>query len=307
MCDDVRARTKEQDLKRPHYALWALFALLLSSGCNSSTLLTGLNQRDANEIYVALEQAGIPVQIVAVGKGEEASSSVVVPSSEESRARLILSDHDLPRGDEYEQLLEMLKKTNLLSTEEENREIFRRTREWELAQKIRDLPSVISASVSLTLPRVDPLQMLAGGAGAPRPTATVAVKYWRPGTAGNPGDVLRPAVIQNLISGGVEKMLPEDVKITMTAVAPHEVIAPVKKDTRLVFVVYSVVIVALVGALLAMLMRNRSLQQQLVALEDELDGADLAPATEGGSGPSASAPPAGPTSSAPSGAAGIPV
>ncbi|MFN8548399.1 MAG: hypothetical protein U0527_10690 [Candidatus Eisenbacteria bacterium] len=227
-------------------------------GCKSASLLGDLKQEDANAIVVLLQQAGVAAQLESAGSGDEKVFSVLVPADKEAFARQVVAANELPRNQDLRTLLDMLKDKSLFTDEEQDREIYRRTREWELGQAVLKLPGVINASVILNIPKVDPLAQLAG-APRPRSTASVVVKHWLTPS----GASLSRGAVATLIAGGIEGMAPEDVNVVMTGIPPIEPMAERRGDLTVLFVAFALLTLLLVGMVLVLVMKNRALAAAL--------------------------------------------
>lgn len=261
--------------------LAALLMLLVTWGCKSTTVVGDLKQEDANLIVVVLQQAGITAELTSSGSGEEKLFAVAVPAAQEAFARQVVAINELPRNQELKTLLDLLKEKSLFTDESQDREIYRRTREWELGQAVHRLPSVISASVILNIPKIDPLAQLSGGP-RPRSTASVVVKHWLSPN----GATLSRGAVATLVAGGIEGMNPEDVNVVMTGIPPIEPMVQRRGDFTLLFVGFAFFTLLLVGMILVLVLKNRALAAELAARDRD---SGTATAATGGGGPQSSA------------------
>ncbi len=243
--------------------LAALLVCLLS-GCKSVPLLSDLTQENANTIMVVLQQSGVPAQLSSSGSGDEKTFAIVVPAEQEAFARQVVATNELPHNQDLHALLDLLKEKSLFTDEEQDREIYRRTREWELAQAVLKLPSVINASVILNIPKVDPLAQLQGGP-RPRSTASVVLKHWLSPN----GATLSRGAIATLVSGGIEGMAPEDVNVVMTGIPPIERLEERRGDLTLLFVGFALLTLLLIGMVLVLVVKNRALAMELASRSEQ--------------------------------------
>ncbi|MFO0583046.1 MAG: secretion protein [Anaeromyxobacter sp.] len=148
-----------------------ILALLALAACSSSTgLLTGLDERAANEVLVALGEAGIPAEKLR-GEGQDATFSVAVPSAEATRAHRVLAERALPRA-RPPGVEEVFQKGSMVPTPLEEQARYAHALAGELARSIESLDGVLEARVHLGLARTDPLRP----GDAPPPRASVLVK-----------------------------------------------------------------------------------------------------------------------------------
>ncbi|MFT3914383.1 MAG: secretion protein [Anaeromyxobacteraceae bacterium] len=145
--------------------------LLVLTACSSSTgLLTGLDERAANEVLVALGEAGVPAEKLRA-EGQDATFSVAVPAAEAARAHRVLAERALPRT-RPPGVEEVFAKGSMVPTPLEEQARYAHALAGELARSIESVDGVLEARVHLGLARADPLRP----GDAPPPRASVLVK-----------------------------------------------------------------------------------------------------------------------------------
>jgi type III secretion protein J len=155
-------------------ALPALAILPLLAACGDEILLHRLDEPQANQVLVALADAGLPARKEREG-GDEASFSVTVPPADAAAARLVLSTRDLPRP-RSPGFAELFGSPGLVPTPLEEQARYLHALAGELARTVESLDGVVGARVHLALPAPDPLHPDARRA----PRASLLVKC-RPG------------------------------------------------------------------------------------------------------------------------------
>lgn len=131
----------------------ACICLVLLAGCKTE-LLSGLDQRQANEVIATLMRSGIPAERTSMDKGRFAVS---VDQSVFAEGVRILADNGLPRH-EFASLGEVFKKEGLISSPVQERAQMIFALSQELSRTISDIDGVITARVHLVLPENDPLR-----------------------------------------------------------------------------------------------------------------------------------------------------
>jgi type III secretion protein J len=159
--------------------------LLLIGGCSGEALLHGLEERQANEVLVALDEGGLAAT-KRREEGPEGGWLVVVASADAGRARRVLSERELPR--------------------------YLHALSGELSRSIESLDGVVEARVHLGLPQDDPLRP-----GQPRmPRAAVLVRCRPTACAGV--RTLEPG-IRALVAGGADGLSSETVSVLIAEAA----------------------------------------------------------------------------------------
>lgn len=155
---------------RPLPHLVALSAAAVLSGCASEELLHGLAEPQANDVIVALEEAGISATKVREDGADEAWM-VSVAAADAGRAQRVLADRGLPRA-RPAGFAEVFSKGSMIPTPTEEHALYLHALGGELARSVEAIDGVIEARVHLGLPQPDPLRP----GDRPPPRAAVLVK-----------------------------------------------------------------------------------------------------------------------------------
>jgi type III secretion protein J len=190
-------------------------AVLLLAGCGPEPILHGLDERQANRVLGALDEAGLPAS-KRRDEGSEGAWLVEVPPSEAVRARRILSERELPRP-EAAGFASVLARGSLVPTPAEERARLLHAIAGELSRSVEAVDGVVEARVHIALPPDDPLRPAAPPRGA------VLVKV-RPGARPRV-EPLAPG-IQSLVAGAVAGLEPAQVAVVLAESSPPSVPAP---------------------------------------------------------------------------------
>jgi len=187
--------------------------LLLLAGCGGEPVAHGLAERQANQVAVALDQAGLRAA-VRKEEGSEAAWRVEVPSGAVSAARRLLAERALPRQ-EGAGFAALLGQGGLVPTPAEERARILHALSGELARSVEAVDGVVEARVHLAPAPEDPLR----GAPAPAARAAVLVKV----RAGQRARV-EPLQfgIQALVAGAVPGLEPSQVAVVLAEASPAE-------------------------------------------------------------------------------------
>lgn len=144
--------------------------LLLLAACGEEEILHGLEEAQANQVLVALFEAGIPGR-KARADGNDGGWTVSVTPREAGRAQRILAERELPRP-KAPGFAEVFGKGSMVPTPTEERALYHHALAGELSRSIEAIDGVVEARVHIALPSSDPLRPE-----APRlPRAAVLVK-----------------------------------------------------------------------------------------------------------------------------------
>lgn len=189
----ARARLRASPPIRVRRAAALLAAAL--AGCAEEELLRGLDDAQANQVVVALSEAGVRAR-PARGEGTDGSLSVTVPADDAARARRVLSAQELPRS-RGPGFAEVFGRPGLVPTPVEERARYLLALQGELGRTLETLDGVVAARVHLALPTPDPLHPE-----PPRPPRAAVLLRSRPG-ARERVEALAPGVRQ-LVAGAAE-------------------------------------------------------------------------------------------------------
>ncbi len=131
-------------------------ALLHATGCGDEVLLHRLDEPGANQVLVALGDAGVPARVARAG-GEDSGLAIAVAPSDAARARSVLSASDLPRA-RPPGFAELFSGAGLVPTAAEEHARYLHALAGELARTLEGLDGVLSARVHLAVPAPDPLR-----------------------------------------------------------------------------------------------------------------------------------------------------
>ncbi len=159
------------------------------------TLYVGLETTDANQISIALAEAGIPFQTSADG------NTIQVGVGKTSQARLLLAERGLPNSTTsgYE-LFDQVGSLGLTSFMQEVTRI--RALEGEIARTILAINGITAARVHIVLPDVGSFRR-----GAQKPTASVMIR------AGTSTGRKAAVSIRHLVAASVPGLSPDDVTV----------------------------------------------------------------------------------------------
>jgi type III secretion protein J len=199
----------------PRGAAAALLAGLALSACGREEILHGLEESQANQVLVALDEGGVRAAKQRE-EGVEGAWRVEVSRSESARAQQILAERELPRQ-RPPGFGEVFGKGSVVPTPIEERALYLHALSGELARSLEAIEGVLAARVHLALPPADSLRLEP----APPPRAAVLVKA-RPGARARI-EPLAPG-IQSLVAGAVAGLDPAAVSVVVAegaAPAPH--------------------------------------------------------------------------------------
>jgi type III secretion protein J len=181
------------------------------AGCGQEELFHRLDESQANEVLVALDEGGISAS--KEREDGDGGWTVGVASGEAAAAHRLLSARDLPRA-RPPGFGEVFAKASMVPTPVEERAMYQHALAGELARSVEALEGVVAARVHLALPSPDPLRP---GDRAPtrasvlvrcRPAACAAVRATQEG-------------IRSLVAGAADGLAPDAVAVVISeAVAP---------------------------------------------------------------------------------------
>ena len=200
-------------------SFWLLLLLTLAiclTGCGERPVALADNEADANQMYVILRSEGFQV-VKKPPEGESKQWKVMVDEGwfgqdADAAAITLLQDYGLPRAPEA-----TVKDASGLgiSSDRDTREKQKNDLQRQLEHQLFNLPDVIRARVVLALPDDDILSLQ-----KTPPKAAVAL------TLKETQQKFTPTDVQNLVSGGVPNLKPENVTVSMSQqplhLVPHE-------------------------------------------------------------------------------------
>ena len=192
-------------------------SFLLVAACADEEIVHGLDETQANQVMVALGDAGVTGR-ARRQDGDGAGFAVAVAPAESGRARRVLAERDLPRQ-RPAGFAEVFSKGSLVPTPVEERALYHHALAGELARSLETIDGVVEARVHLALPAPDPLRPEA----APPPRGAVLVKV-------RPGARARLEALENgirsLVAGAAEGLDPASVSVVLAEAAGTPAVAP---------------------------------------------------------------------------------
>jgi type III secretion protein J len=185
-------------------------AVLALAGCAREELLHGLDEPQANEVLVALDEGGIRAD-KARGDGTDAGWTVSVARDDASRAQRVLADRALPRA-RPAGFGEVFGKGSMVPTPTEEHALYLHALGGELARSVEAIDGVVEARVHLGLPQPDPLRP----GERPSPRAAVLVKC----RAGSCAAIRAlEGGIRSLVAGAADGLAPAAVSVVVAEAA----------------------------------------------------------------------------------------
>jgi type III secretion protein J len=198
-------------------AVSILLVAVAVAGCADDEILHGLDERQANEVLVALDERGIAASKEREDGAEE-RWHVEVARGDSARAQRILSERELPRA-RPPGFGDVFAKGSLVPTPTEEHALYLHALGGELARSVESIDGVVEARVHIGLPQPDPLRP--GDRRSPR--AGVLVKCRGP-TCG-PVRALEPG-IRAIVAGAVDGLDASAVSVVFAEAAESPPPAP---------------------------------------------------------------------------------
>lgn len=174
------------------------------AACSTEPLAHGLDEPQANEILVALDEGGVSGE-KRREEGADGGWVVTVPEGDGTAARRILSERELPRprapgfGDVFG-------KAGMVPTPVEEHARYLHALSGELSRSLESLDGVVESRVHLGLPQEDPLRP-----GDRRPARAAVLVRCRPASCGSVR-AMEPG-IRSLVAGAAEGLTPDAVSL----------------------------------------------------------------------------------------------
>jgi type III secretory pathway lipoprotein EscJ len=274
-------KAKLQNYQRCVLLSVVLVSVAFSAGCGEKSVAMSDNEFEANQMFVILNSNGFHVRKTAP-EGDSKMWSVTIDEGffgegEAAAAIQLLHDYGLPRAPEPEPKDNGSSLGIVSDNEEKDKQ--KRELQRQIERQLYTLSGVIRSSVIIALPDDDVLSLE-----KTPPTASVSLvlKETEP--------KLSVADVQNLVSGSVPNLKPENVKVAITQQSLSQV--PIEKlaaqrRSNVIFTLGTGLIVLLAAILGAVWMIAKRRRRE--ALEDLADGepdfdapdAEIRPALEG--------------------------
>jgi type III secretion protein J len=203
----------------------ALSALALA-GCAGEEILHGLAEPQANEVLVALDEAGI-AGTKKREDGADAGWTVSVPASDAARAQRALAERSLPRA-RPAGFADVFSKASMVPTPIEEHALYLHALGGELSRSVEAIDGVVEARVHVGLPQPDPLRP----GERPRPRAAVLVKC-RPSACAGVREL--EDGIRALVAGAADGLDPGAVSVVIAPAsrAPPPPAAPARRASAI--------------------------------------------------------------------------
>jgi type III secretion protein J len=191
--------------------------LIFAAGCSTEPVLHGLDESQANEVLVALDEANVAGD-KRREEGTAAAWVVAVRSRDVAAARRILADRELPRP-RAPGFGEVFGEAGMVPTPVEEHARYLHALSGELSRSLESLDGVVEARVHLGLPQEDPLRP-----GAARPARAAILLRCRPASC----DAVRrmePGV-RSLVAGAADGLAADAVSVLVAEAASAPVAPP---------------------------------------------------------------------------------
>lgn len=194
-----------------------LFLILLICGCSkgSHSIVTGIDEREANVILVFLESKGIIAykeqSSTGPALGSESTSpkfNIFVEKSRLIDAMAILNSNGLPRR-QGTTLLELFPKQGMMTTDREETIRFQAGLASQIMNMILMIDGVIDASVQISFPQTNVATI---GTEVPEQRVTASVFVKHQGIIDDPNSHLETK-IKRLVSGSIQGLNINDVTV----------------------------------------------------------------------------------------------
>jgi type III secretion protein J len=199
-------------MKRCSSFLISFLTLLILTSCETNqSIVTNIDEKEANEIVVYLASKGIAAHKIQAAVSELAAASaaaqynIMVESNRSVDAMSILNKAGLPRR-MGTNLLELFAKSGLMSSEREETIRYQAGLAEELKNTIRKIDGVIDADVQLSFPPSETITT--PGSTQPKVTASVYIKHQ--GILDDPNSHLETK-IKRLMAGSVNGLTYDNV------------------------------------------------------------------------------------------------
>lgn len=203
-----------------------LLAMGALAGCTGEDLLHGLDERQVNEVLVALGEGGVRGEKDRED-GAEGTWRISVPKASADVARRILADRALPRT-RPPGFSEVFAKGSMVPSPTEEHALYLHALAGELARSVESIDGIVAARVHVGLPEPDPLR--AGE--RPPPRASVLAKCRAAACEAVRGQ--EPG-IRALVAGAVDGLDPAAVSVVIAeaAASPHAAPAPRRRASAI--------------------------------------------------------------------------
>jgi len=188
-----------------------LSLLFLLPACGLEPLVHGLDEAQANEILLALDEGGVAGE-KRREDGADGGWTVEVRSQELSSARRLLAERELPRP-RPPGFGELFGEAGMVPTPVEEHARYLHALSGELSRTLEALDGVVEARVHLGLPQDDPLRP-----GERRPARAAILLRCRPAACGAVRGM--EAGVRSLVAGAADGLAPDAVSLLVAEASP---------------------------------------------------------------------------------------
>jgi len=182
------------------------------TGCETNqSIVTSIDEREANEIVVFLASKGIAAQKIAAAKAEGVGEAtgitydIFVDKDKAIQAMAILNRNGLPRI-KGTNLLQLFSGKGLMTSDKEENIRLQAGKEEELKNTIRKIDGIIDADVRISFPTTE------AGIAAETPKIKAAIYIKHQGILDDPNQHLE-SKIKKLVAGSIDNLSFDDVSI----------------------------------------------------------------------------------------------
>lgn len=223
-----------------------LLPLLLLGACTSEPLLHQLDEAQANEILLALDEGGVGGE-KRRADGADAGWIVEVRPRDVATARRILAERELPRP-RTPGFGEVFGEPGMVPTPVEEHARYLHALSGELSRSLEALDGVVEARVHLGLPQDDPLSP-----GERRPARAAVLVRCRP--AACPAVRAMESGIRSLVAGAADGLSAGSVSLLVAEATPAPFVA--RTEPRGAWRLVVAAILAVAGLSIALLATGR--------------------------------------------------
>lgn len=215
--------TSPTSTRRPPRLLWVFLAcaLSLAAGCGADqSLVSGLDEFEANEILVVLRAKGIDGE-KHKEEGRVVTFSIMVKGVDADDALRLLVANKLPRL-RSQGLKEVYPPGGggLIPTKSEEKAKFLMAMQGEIERKLKSMPGIVAAHVSVVQPDKDIVRDL--DTPPPPATASVAIVYNAIDERGSA--TVKEDEVRALVAASIEDLRTQNVTVVMKKNAPGNLI-----------------------------------------------------------------------------------
>lgn len=187
--------------------------LLLTTACGGDEIYHDLTESQAIQMQVLLETAGIGSDKIRDTSGRKPTYTIQVDSRDAAKARRLVLDRDLPRVDSQGMAETFSADPGLIPTATQERARLIAALSGEVEEKLKLLPGIVDAHVTVVMPEDDPLRDV--DKTPDQATASVVYRYQTPigAKAEEVGPPIGEGDTRALVAAAVPGLKPNDVVV----------------------------------------------------------------------------------------------